>query len=144
MSADYLSVLEISASGMRAERLRLETAALNLANANTVAAPGGGAVKPLRVVAQAVPFRDMLETNGPVPSFRVSAEVVRSDVADRRVLDPGHPLADQDGFITQPNVNPVVEMTQIMTAVRAYEANIKAVSAARAMAQRALEIGERS
>lgn len=144
--SDYLGVLDISAAGMRTERLRLEVAALNLANASAVKSPDGSLYRPQRVVATAngavrTDFVGYM-ASGDVAAL-VDAEVVEADVAPRRLQQPDHPYADKDGFIELPSIDPAVEMSEIMTAVRAYEANVKVVSAARAMLTRALEIGER-
>ncbi len=144
--SDYLGVLDISAAGMRTERLRLEVAALNLANAFAVKSPDGSLYRPQRVVPTAngvvrTDFAGHMES-GDVAALP-QAEVIDADVAPRRLQQPDHPYADKDGFIELPSIDPAVEMSEIMTAVRAYEANVKVVSAAKAMLSRALEIGER-
>ena len=140
----YLDIFDVSGAGMRLERVRLETAALNIANAHTTRGPDGTLFQPLRVVARAqVPsFENALLEGAPLGGAS-TYEIGPSGVQPRLVYDPGHPHADARGYVAMPGVNPLVEMTQIMTAVRAYEANVKAVEAARAMAQRALEIGGR-
>lgn len=144
---DYRAVFSISASGMDVEKLRLDTAALNLANMDTSAAPGTTPFKPLRVVSQAV-----------VPSFQhwmsvedlaragsqPRAAVVEEDVAPRIVHDPANPHADANGDVRYPGVNHTGEMIAIMNALRAYEANVAALGAAKSMASHALEIGGQS
>jgi flagellar basal-body rod protein FlgC len=139
----YLTSFEISASGMTAERMRLDVASMNLANATTVRGSGVGLYRPLQVVTEPASLASFERAMaGEESRVGVTARVIAVDGEPRRVHEPNHPLADANGFIEQPNVNPVVEMTQIMLAVRAYEANVKALNAARTMAQRALQIGE--
>jgi flagellar basal-body rod protein FlgC len=139
---NYQQSFAISSAGMNVERLRVEVAALNLANAHTVATTGGKLYQPLKVVASAPGqlmassgFAGMLNLDGP------TALVEASDNTPRRVLDPGHPLADDKGFVMQPGVDPAAEMMTIMSALRSYEANVAAMNAARAMALKSLDIG---
>lgn len=146
--SDYLGIFDVSAAGMRTERLRLEVSAMNLANAYAVKAPDGSLYRPQRVVTTApgvgvsTDFAAHMAGEETVVGLP-SAEVVDAGVAPRRMQQPDHPYADAEGFIEMPTIDPVVEMSEVMTAVRAYEANIKVVSAAKAMMSRALEIGER-
>jgi flagellar basal-body rod protein FlgC len=146
---DYYSAFEISASGMSLERIRLDTLALNLANANTTRAEGGGTFRPLRVVARAhdaVGFEGRIDAllNGSYPGGVEVMEIVAQDVEPRLVYDPGHPDADDNGYVAYPNINPVSEMVTLIEAVRGYEANVRALNAAKAMALSALEIGRES
>lgn len=143
----YQQSFAISAAGMDVERMRVEVAAMNLANAHTVAEPGSPAYVPRRVIAHAVP---VALPGGPGASFanRVArglgglvASVVPTGQAPHQVLEPGHPQADARGFVNYPGIDTATEMFTIMTAVRAYEANVAAMSAARSMALKALEIG---
>jgi flagellar basal-body rod protein FlgC len=139
---DYLKSFAISAAGMGVERTRVEIAALNLANAHTVQAPGGAPFQPLRVVA-AASFESLVDRglqNAPVPV----ATVEPSGAAPRLVHEPAHPLADARGFIAYPGVNPATEMVTLMSATRAYEANVAALSTARTLVLKALEIGRSS
>ncbi len=133
---DYMSIFEISASGMDFQRARMEAVASNLANVNTSRGVGGHTYKPLDVVARAseTEFGDLLTGVG-------EAAVVERNTAPRMVFNPSHPDADAQGYVALPNVNPVDEMVNMMTATRAYEANVRAMNAARSMALRALEIG---
>jgi flagellar basal-body rod protein FlgC len=133
-------VFEISSAGMNLERLRLEVSAANLANAQTTAADGN-AYRPLRVVARASTvdtFDSKLASALPLP---VDVSVVESRTSPRRVFDPGHPDADARGFVAYPDVSPVSEMVRLVEIGRAYEANVRALSMARSMAMKALEIG---
>lgn len=143
---DYYSAFEISASGMAIEKLRLDTLALNLANANTSRSEGGSLYQPLRVVANARTASDF-DTRlssllaGNYPAGVELADIETLDVAPRQVYDPGHPDADERGFVAFPNINPVSEMVTLIDAVRGYEANVRALNAAKTMALSALEIG---
>jgi flagellar basal-body rod protein FlgC len=139
---DFYSAFEISATGMNIERMRLDVSAINLANANTTRGPDGVLFKPLRLVAEpAAPFSQLVSqfTDGAVAPRRV--EVKEMNVPPREVFDPGHPDADERGFVAYPAVNPVSEMIQLVGITRAYEANVRALNAAKTMALRALEIG---
>lgn len=130
----------ISAAGMNVERLRVDVAALNLANANTVMTTDGVRYHPLRVVSQAAPgtgFGALVGAGLSGPQASVEA----STLPARQVLEPGNPAADSRGFVSYPGVDTTVEMMSILSATRAYEANVAALNAARSMALKALEIG---
>jgi flagellar basal-body rod protein FlgC len=143
---DYMTAFEISASGMALERVRLDTMALNLANANTTRSEDGGPYRPLRVIAQArnaADFEGRIDAllNDRYPGGVEVAEIATQDVDPRLVYDPGHPDADGKGYVAYPSINPVSEMVTMIEAVRGYEANVRALNAAKAMALSALEIG---
>lgn len=143
---DYLQSFAVSAAGMSAERTRVEVAATNLANANTVQDPASGGYQPLRAVARAVQrpaFADLVNSGIDgvvVPAVTVEPLATRP----RMVHEPGHPLANEQGFITYPAVDPAAEMVTLMSATRAYEANVAAMTTARTLALKALEIGRGS
>lgn len=149
---DYFSSFQISATGLMAEKLRLEAVALNLANANATYAPGTTPYQPVRVVSRPIGAADFGQYyagaqsryggQGFRPAGVATLGLAASDGAPRLVYDPKHPDADSQGFVAHANVDSLTEMTSMMSAVRAYEANIKALAAARTMAQKALEIGE--
>jgi len=135
------SSMEISASGLTAERLRLETIANNLANINTTRTAEGG---PYR--RQTLVFAEKLKKAIGSPSkFRGAGvqvvEIVHDPGEPRLVYDPSHPDAREDGYVAYPDINVVNEMVDMITATRAYEANITAINAAKTMALKALEIG---
>lgn len=138
---DYSRVFAISAQGMAFERARVEAAALNLANAHSAQVPGSLPYQPLRVVAQAQAMFSGLVDRGlggsPAPGFTVEA----TNASPRRVHEPGHPLADERGFVSYPGVDLAGEMVGLMSATRAYEANVAAMNTARALALKSLEIG---
>ncbi|HET7429491.1 MAG TPA: flagellar basal body rod protein FlgC [Gaiellales bacterium] len=127
--------LSISSTGMSAERLRMDVIAENLANAETTRTPEGGPYRRQEVVLeQASPsFGEVLG------GVRVAGIVSDSSPA-RRVYDPGHPDADKQGYVTLPNVNPVNEMVDLITAQRGYEANVTAMSAAKQMFTKTLDV----
>jgi flagellar basal-body rod protein FlgC len=142
-----LTTFEISAAGMSLERARAEAAALNLANAHVASAPGKAAFTPLRAVAQlAAPFAGHMRVDDAMDAARLTPHVslVPADTAPRRVHEPGHPLADEKGFVSYPGVDPAMEMVTLLDATRAYEANVAAMNMARAMSLKALEIGGNS
>ena len=141
------SSLSISASGMTAERLRMDVVADNLANVNTTRTPEGGPFRRRRVLFE--PQRNSFGAalgaarrgaGTSLGGVRV-VSVAEDGSAPRRVYDPGHPDAAFDGYVSLPNISTVTEMVDMMTATRAYEANVAAVQAAKHMAMKALEIG---
>ena len=130
------SSMDISASGLFAQRKRLDTIASNIANATTTRTENGGPYKKQEVV-----FKAHLG-NFEQGSAGVEVEgIVDSNEPPKMVYDPSHPDAAQDGMVAMPNVNVVEEMVDMITATRAYEANVSAITAARSMAAKALEIG---
>lgn len=143
---DFTAAFAISAAGMSAERTRVDVASLNLANMSTASAAGETGFVPMRAVirsAQPGVFATAMnaaatQANGlQLPS----ATIEPLSRAPRRVHEPGHPLADASGFVSYPGVDPASEMVQLMTATRAYEANVAAMNTARALALKALDIG---
>jgi flagellar basal-body rod protein FlgC len=138
---DFLSALRISASGLAAERVRVNLASSNLANAESTRGPDGKPYQRLDPVLHAVPFPDELARAGGAPAVGVQvARIAQDATPGRRVFDPSHPDADGDGFVTLPNVNPIHEVVNLMSASRAYDANASAVETLKTMAQRALDI----
>ncbi|MEO5769967.1 MAG: flagellar basal body rod protein FlgC [Polyangia bacterium] len=140
---DFLTALRISGAGLGVERTRVNLATSNLANAETTRTAEGGPYKRLDPVIQAVAFpRELGEAqamSNPVMKAEISA-VVADQTPGRRVYSPGHPDADPEGFVTFPNVNPVHEVVNLMSASRSYEANATAVETLKTMAQRGLDI----
>jgi len=149
---DYFKTFAISAAGMTVERTRVDVAALNLANAHTVRGPGEAGYQPLRVVAQAGALPggaaasfseqlglalDGLGLAGALPEVAVEP----TGDGPRLVHEPGHPLADEKGFVAYPAVDAATEMVGLMGALRAYEANVAAMNTARNLALKALDIG---
>jgi flagellar basal-body rod protein FlgC len=144
---DTSPTFAISAAGMALERARVEAAALNLANAHTTAAAGQAAFNPVRVVAQAASaqsFAALMESDSGLAALKPEFSVEATNAAPRLVHEPGHPLADKNGFVSYPGVDPATEMVTLMSATRAYEANVAAMNTARALALKSLEIGGNS
>jgi flagellar basal-body rod protein FlgC len=144
---DYLSAFDISASGMAVQHVRLDTVALNLANAYTTRGLDGKVYRKMEVLlAERIPenfdqhlFQGM-KTQG-IGGVEV-ADIRAVDLPPRMVYEPGHPDADANGYVAYPNIEPVSEMLTLIEATRGYEANVKAIAAAKSMALRALEIGD--
>lgn len=129
------SSIDVSASGLFAQRTRLDAIANNIANANTTRTDQGGPYKKMEVV-----FRSRSDYSGSMSGVDVE-DVVESPVPPKMVYEPSHPDADSDGMVAMPNVNIVEEMVDMISATRAYEANVQAIQAAKSMAMKALELG---
>ncbi|HWW08318.1 flagellar basal body rod protein FlgC [Collimonas sp.] len=147
---DYTHTFAISAAGMSVERTRVDVAALNLANAQTLQSADGKSYQPLQVVARtagsdAASFNYLvsrgLQGGADFTQNLPVASVEASNASPRQVYEPGHPFANAQGFISYPGVDPAKEMVSLMTAMRSYEANVAAMNAARTMALKALDIG---
>jgi flagellar basal-body rod protein FlgC len=141
---DFFTALHVSGSGLSAERTRVNLASSNLANAETTRGPNGQPYQRLDPVFQAV----AMDGNGAAaatpgaesPMGVEVSQVVADTNPGKRVYSPGHPDADADGFVTFPNVNPVNEVVNLLSASRGYEANATAVETLKQMAQRGLDI----
>jgi flagellar basal-body rod protein FlgC len=143
---DFFTAMEVSASGLAAQRIRMNVAASNLANVSTTQGEDGGPYKRRDVVlgSQQVKLSLPGERAGGFAEAVRAVEVVeiREDQEDPRYeYDPGHPDADVDGYVAYPNINAIEEMVDMITASRAYEAGVTALSTAVTMAERALSIG---
>jgi flagellar basal-body rod protein FlgC len=144
---DFFTGMQVAASGLSAERTRINVAASNLANANTTGGPGGTPYKRHDVVLSSRPASPLLpggRAGGAEHAvFNVSVDgVVEDNSAPRLEYDPGHPDANADGYVAYPNVNMVEEMVDMITASRAYEAGINSLKTSVAMAEQALAIGK--
>jgi flagellar basal-body rod protein FlgC len=145
------SAFKITASGLTAQRLRMDVIAANVANAETTRTAEGGPYQRKVVVfstqepqKQIAPLAARFADQKPATSG-VRVEAILSDESrGHRVYDPDHPDADADGFVTYPNVNVVTEMTDMLSATRSYEANVTVFNALKAMALKALDIGRNS
>jgi flagellar basal-body rod protein FlgC len=145
----FWEALRIGSSGLTAQRLRLDLISNNIANAQTTRTENGGAYQRQDVVfmpEEENSFLPKLVAARRDPSNNVQggvrvAEITTDAQTGARVYDPTHPDADQDGYVTYPNVDIVVEMTNMLSATRSYEANLAAVEAVKRMALKALEIG---
>jgi len=142
---DAATAFAISASGLRAQRLRMDVIAANLANAQSTRTPEGGPYRRRDVVLEAVrqseSFEDMLASGGAATEAVKVARVVADPRPPQVVYDPGHPDANAEGYVALPNVNVVTEMVDLMSATRAYEANVTALNATKRVLEAALDIG---
>jgi flagellar basal-body rod protein FlgC len=154
----FMDSLNISASGMTAERLRMDVISNNLANVNTTQTPGGGPFRRKEVnLSEATPsFSDTLDqmangegeaaVSGSTDGSALAGVKVTGIVNDNSPFleeyDPSSPDADKRGYVKKPNINVVSEMVDMMSASRAYEADVTAVDAAKGMAEKALDIGK--
>ena len=138
----FYTSIEVSASGLSAERLVMDVIANNLANVNTTRTPNGGAFKrQLVIFAQKIDevAKQQAQVAGQDPSQvgnlnGVKATQIIDDPApDKLVYDPTHPDADPQGYVHYPNIEVVKEMVDMMSAQRAYEANVSAIRESRAM-----------
>lgn len=123
------NALRVTGSGMAAERLRMDVTASNIANSNSVNSPGQPAYRRRYVIL-----------NGDQNGVKVDRIAVDNSEL-RRVADPTHPLADSEGYVYYSNVEPIKEMVNMLSANRAYEANIAAFNSAKGMIRSALQIG---
>ncbi len=128
--------MNIASSGMSAQRLRINIISANIANADSVKTPEGGPYKRRDVIFEAVGYGKFSNI---LKEVRV-ADVVRDDTPPKLVYDPNNPLADKNGYVAYPNINPVVEMTNLIDAMRTYQANASVVDAAKQTIQAALGV----
>lgn len=140
----------ISASGLTAERLRMDVISNNIANVNTTKTVDGGPYQRQRVIFEPrgekanMLFPAMFDKSKRIASFSgVKVTGVINDANPPKLMfDPGHPDANKEGYVAMPNVNIVKEMVDMISATRAYEANVTALNSAKSMAAKALEIGK--
>lgn len=145
--------IDAAASGLTAERLRMDVISNNIANVNSTRTLGGGPFKRKYVIfqpreAEKNSFSAMLDGAMNKGSKNRAGDGVRAigigtdDSMGKLVYDPGHPDANADGYVELPNVDIVTEMVDMITASRAYEANVTTINAAKSMAQQALNISK--
>ena len=160
----FLSGFDISGYGLSAQRFRINIISSNIANANTTRTEEGGPYRRKEVVFKAINFDDILSDSmksndigfledanqigdkdnklfakPPVEAVVVD-KIVRDDAPFRLRYDPSHPDADENGYVAYPNVNPVIEMADLVEATRAYQANVAAYQSFKAMAQSSIEL----
>lgn len=159
----YLSSFDISSYGLSAQRFRMDVISSNIANANTTRTSEGGPYQRKDVVFKAIDFKktlneklasdnNMLESENPLdePLLQQDAnpaimsvkvdKVVRDESEFRYKYEPSHPDANAEGYVAYPNVNPVIEMSNLVEATRAYQANVSAFQSAKSIAQSAIDI----
>jgi len=131
------NIFAISSSAMAAQSTRLNTVASNIANADSTPVAGGAVYRSKQVVFQATPLGD---ANG-LAGVEV-AGVVESSAPSRSIFNPGHPLADGQGYVEMPNVNVVEEMVNMLSASRSYQTNVEIMNTAKTMLLKTLSLGQ--
>jgi len=139
-----MTAIEVGASGLAAQRKRLEVLVSNLVNANTTGPAGTEPYRRKDVVfaatgPQATFGGTLQDAMGGVQGVEVS-EVVTDPSEPLRRYEPGHPHADKDGYVTYPNINPMEEMVNMLNATRSYEANLQAINTTKDMAVKTLDL----
>ncbi|EAH5296458.1 flagellar basal body rod protein FlgC [Campylobacter jejuni] len=159
----YLSDFDISGYGLSAQRFRMNVISSNIANANTTRTAEGGPYRRREVIFKATDFDKLLneqinkdnnflkyenplndpsspEEAKPAIQSVVVDKVVRDDKDFRMKYDPSHPDANAEGYVAYPNINPVIEMADLIEATRAYQANVSAFTSAKTIAQSAIDL----
>ena len=138
--------MDVSATGMTAQQTRMDTISENIANVNTTRDANGNVYKRKTVVFEEKSYPTFSEAmslaNGHIGKGVKVSKIVEDDSEGNMVYDPSHPDANEDGYVTCPNVNTVTEMTNMIDATRAYEANVTVLNSTKGMAMRALNIGQ--
>lgn len=159
----YLSDFDISGYGLSAQRFRMSVISSNIANVNTTRTAEGGPYRRREVIFKATDFNKLLneqinkdnnflkyenplndpsspEEAKPAIQSVIVNKVVRDDKDFRMKYDPSHPDANAEGYVAYPNVNPVIEMADLIEATRAYQANVSAFTSAKTIAQSAIDL----
>lgn len=132
---DLKTSLGISASGLRAQSLRMRVIAENLANQDSVAQTPGGTPYRRRIASFSA------ELDRATGGTGVKVRGIETDKSDfTRVYQPGHPAADKDGYVLKPNVNGLIEAADMKAAQRSYEANLNAIEAAKSLTMRTIDL----
>lgn len=144
--SDYSSGLRISASGLAAQRMRMNTISANIANINTTRTPEGGPYRRKDVVFESMPdARNFGEMVTMPPNDQLQRVQVTDVISDDKAIDmryePDHPDANPEGYVAYPRINLMEEMANMIQATRGYEANVSAIQASKEMAMSALELG---
>ena len=129
--------MQISATGLSAERLRMDTITSNMANASTTRSADGCGPSVRRIAV----FQEALDANKEIAGVK-AVKVEKDNSPLRKEYNPSHPDADENGYVTMPNVNVLNEMADMMVATRSYEANVDTFNALKSMFSKALEIGK--
>ncbi|GAA0746305.1 flagellar basal body rod protein FlgC [Clostridium oceanicum] len=138
------NTMRISSSGLSAERLRMDTIASNIANVGTTRTEKGGPYRRKVAVFEENLQREYDKKTGKynMKDLGIKATGIKEDPSPlRKVYDPSHPDADNEGYVSMPNVNILNEMADMIASVRTYEANVSAMNASKGMFSKALEIG---
>lgn len=134
--------MAVSASALAAERTRIEAAISNLANAESTRGPDGGPYRRREVILAADPVNSFDAAMGRASAVGVRvAGIVEDDAPFQQRYQPSHPDADAAGFVSLPNINPAEEVVDMMSAARAYQANLAAIGLVRDLVRQSLELG---
>lgn len=139
--------MDVSATGMTAQQLRMDTISENIANVNTTRTADGTPYKRKTVLFEEKSYPTFDEALSMANRHNIGKGVKASRILEdnspgNMVYDPGHPDADEDGYVVYPNVNTVTEMTNMIDSTRAYEANVTVLNSTKGMALKALDIGQ--
>ena len=143
---DFMTSIDVGASALKAERTHLNVISMNLANAKTTRTVGGGPYRRQEVVFKETevdsPFSKAMNAALDQEVKGVRVESIQNDRRPlKQVYEPGHPDADAEGYVSYPDINVVEEMTNMLQAMRAYEANVSTITTSKSMFSKALEIG---
>ncbi|MFC0180437.1 flagellar basal body rod protein FlgC [Thorsellia kenyensis] len=131
-----LSIMDISGSAMMAQSQRLNVAASNMANADSVVGPNGEPYRAKQIVFEVAKFE-----NSPIGGVKTQ-KVIEDPSPFKLVYEPGSPFADANGYIKKPNVDPVAEMVNTIAASRSYQANIEVLNTTKSLMLRTLSLGQ--
>ncbi len=131
-----LGTFDIGTTGLVAQSVRLNLIASNVANAETAVSADGQPYRARHVVFQSLPRRDSVGAGVTV------SRIVESDAAPRMEYRPGHPMADERGYVTMPNVNPAEQMVDMVSASRAYQLNVDLMNTTRQLMMKTLDLGK--
>ena len=144
----YFGALDISASGLTAQRLRMDTISQNIANVSTTRTANGDPYRRKITLFEerTMPgmFDGYLRSSYKGDNIGIGvrvASILEDDAPFKLVYEPGHPEADADGYVSLPNVDVVTEMINMISASRSYEANVTSINTTKSLANKALEIG---
>lgn len=137
---NYAQIYAIASQGMNAEKLRVDVVANNIANQHSLQKADGSLFQASQVVTTAKSFAELVDK--PQEMGIDSIEVVPENLPPNKVYQPGHPAADKQGYVNYPGISTIDEMTTLLRASRAYEANIKVINSAHSLYLQALSIGD--
>ncbi len=145
----FFTSLDIGASGLTAQRLRMDTISQNIANANTTRTEDGTPYRRREVILEERTGADSFSSHLSAASDKLNggqgvrvSKIAEDSSEFKKVYDPGHPDADEAGYVSMPNVDIVTEMVNMISASRSFEANVTSINATKSMALKALEIGK--
>lgn len=139
--------MDVSATGMTAQQLRMDTISENIANVNTTRTADGTPYKRKTVLFEEKSYPTFDEALSMANRHNIGkgvkvSRIVEDNTQGNMVYDPGHPDADEDGYVVYPNVNTVSEMTNMIDSTRSFEANVTVLNSTKGMALKALDIGQ--